>query len=90
MSAGAEDVAMTVDLHIDDRLIEKAIEAGRHKTAEEAVATALEEYIRSHEALERPAVDAESRERMKILEWVGQVDYFDDYDHKELRRRKIR
>ena len=81
---------MPVDLHIDDRLIEKAIEAGQHKTAEEAVTIALEEYIRSHEALERLAEDAEPRERMKILEWVGKVDYFDDYDHKELRRRKIR
>lgn len=82
---------MSVDLHIDDGLIEKAIEAGRHKTAEEAVATALEEYIRSHETPERPAAEGEeARERMKILEWVGKVDYFDDYDHKELRRRKIR
>jgi len=81
---------MSVDLHIDDTLIEKAIEAGQHKTAEEAVTTALEEYIRSHEAPGFPAKDAEARERMKILEWVGKVDYFDDYDHKELRRRKIR
>lgn len=79
---------MAVDFHIDDRLIERAIEAGQHKTAEEAVTTALEEYIRSHEAPERAEVEA--RERMKILEWVGKVDYFDDYDHKELRRRKVR
>lgn len=81
---------MSVDLHIDDRLLEKAIEAGRHKTAEEAVVTALEEYIRSHETPEHPAADGEARERMKILDWAGKVDYFDDYDHKELRRRKIR
>lgn len=81
---------MSVDLHIDDKLIEKAIEAGRHQTAEEAVATALEEYIRSHDAPERLSADVESRERMNILEWVGKVDYFDDYDPKELRRRKIR
>ncbi len=81
---------MSVDLHINDRLIEKAIEAGQHKTAEEAVTTALEEYIRSHEAPASPTEDADTRERMKILEWVGKVDYFDDYDHKELRRRKIR
>ena len=79
---------MAVDFHIDDRLIERAIEAGQHKTAEEAVTTALEEYIRSHETPER--AEAEARERMKILEWVGRVDYFDDYDHKELRRRKVR
>jgi Arc/MetJ family transcription regulator len=81
---------MVVDFHIDDGLIAKAIEAGRHRTAEEAVTTALEEYIRSHEAAEGLAADAETRERMKILEWVGKVDYFDDYDHKGLRRQKIR
>lgn len=81
---------MSVDLHIDDTLLEKAIAAGRHKTAEEAVTTALEEYVRSHDAPEGPAGDPEARERLKILEWVGKVDYFEDYDHKELRRRKIR
>lgn len=80
---------MSVDLHIDDTLLEKAIEAGRHKTAEEAVTSALEEYVRSHEAPDNQT-DAEARERTKILKWVGQVDYFDDYDHKELRRRKVR
>jgi Arc/MetJ family transcription regulator len=85
-----EDLDMTLALHIDDSLIEKAIEAGQHKTAEEAVTTALEEYIRSHETPERLGADAEARERMKILDWVGRVDYFDDYDPKELRRRKIR
>jgi Arc/MetJ family transcription regulator len=81
---------MAVDFHIDDRLIERAIEAGQHKTAEEAVTMALEEYIRSHETPEGLGAEAEARERMKIFEWVGNVDYFDDYDHKELRRRKVR
>jgi len=81
---------MSVDFHIDHRLIEKAIDAGRHKTAEEAVTTALEEYVRLHEAPERHVTDVADGERMKILEWVGKVDYFDDYDHKELRRRKVR
>lgn len=81
---------MAADLHIDNRLLEKAIEAGRHKTAEEAVTTALEEYVRRREAQGRRVADAEAGERLKILEWVGKVDYFDDYDHKELRRRKLR
>jgi Arc/MetJ family transcription regulator len=80
---------MSVDLHIDDTLLEKAIEAGGHKTAEEAVTTALEEYVRSHENSEQ-AGNPEAHERLKILEWVGKVDYFDDYDHKELRRRNPR
>lgn len=81
---------MPVDLHIDDSLIAKAVEAGQHGTAEEAVTSALSEYIRSHEAPEPKTGEARPHERLKILEWVGKVDYFDDYDHKELRRRKIR
>lgn len=78
---------MAVDLHIDNRLIEKAIAAGRHKSADEAVNTALEEYVRVREGQGGPAADAEAGERLKILDWVGKVDYFDDYDHKELRRK---
>src|SRR5688500_20316255 len=33
---------------------------------------------RPHETPERLGAEAEARERMKILEWVGSVDYFDD------------
>jgi Arc/MetJ family transcription regulator len=45
---------MPLSLHIDDRLIEKAIEAGQHKTAEDTVTAALEEYIQSHETPRAP------------------------------------
>lgn len=78
---------MSQDLTLDDRLIEKAIEAGHHETAEAAVTAALEEYIHSHEV--QGACETQPQGRLKILEWVGRVEYFDDYDPKELRRRKI-
>jgi Arc/MetJ family transcription regulator len=78
---------MTVDLHLDDALISKAIEVGHHETAEEAVSAALQEYVRQHGSIPE---DAQARRRAKILEWVGQVDYYDDYDPIALRRRKIR
>jgi hypothetical protein len=78
---------MSQDLTLDDRLIEQAIEAGHHETAEEAVTAALEEYIHSHEV--QGACETRPQGRLKILEWVGRVQYFDDYDPKELRRRKI-
>lgn len=78
---------MSQDLTLDDRLIEKAVEAGHHETAEEAVTAALEEYIHSHEV--QGAGENRAEGRLKILEWMGRVEYFDDYDPKELRRQKI-
>ncbi len=66
---------MATNLALDDRLIEEAKEAGKHKTKKEAVTAALTEYIKS-------------RKRRNILNWVGKVEYYDDYDYKKLRRRK--
>jgi hypothetical protein len=78
---------MTINFTLDDALISKAIQAGHHETAEEAIFVALKEYVNR---LESPSQDASGRSHPKILDWVGKVDYYEDYDHKELRRRKIR
>jgi hypothetical protein len=32
----------------------------------------------------------QARRRREILDWVGKVDYYDDYDPKRLRLRKPR
>ena len=64
---------MATNLALDDRLIQEAVEIGKHRTKKAAVTAALEEYVKS-------------RRRLKILDWVGRVDYFDDYDPKQLRR----
>jgi Arc/MetJ family transcription regulator len=66
---------MATNLALDDKLIEAAVRAGGHKTKRAAVTAALAEYVRS-------------RRRNQILKWRGQVDYFDDYDYKALRRRQ--
>jgi Arc/MetJ family transcription regulator len=66
---------MATNLALDDKLIEAAVRAGGHKTKRAAVTAALTEYVRS-------------RRRRHILKWRGQVDYFDDYDYKALRRRR--
>ncbi len=63
---------MKPDLVLDDALAEAAVEVGHHRSKEEAVAAALQEFV-------------ESRRRFSILEWVGRVDYFEDYDPKKLR-----
>ncbi len=66
---------MATNLGIEDALIEKARQAGGHKTKKEAVTAALVEYIRK-------------REQLRVLELVGTIDYDPDYDYKSARRRK--
>lgn len=68
---------MATNLALDDDLILEAVKVGRHRTKKDAVTAALKEYI-------------QSRKRLKILDWVGKVEYFDDYDHKKHRDRKVR
>jgi Arc/MetJ family transcription regulator len=65
---------MATNLALDDELIDEAVLAGRHRTKKEAVTAALQEYVKA-------------RRRLAILDLVGQVDYYDDYDAKALRRK---
>jgi UDP-N-acetylmuramate-alanine ligase len=64
---------MATNLALDNTLIEQAVEAGQHRSKKAAVTAALEEYVKT-------------RRRLGILDWMGRVDYYDDYDHKNLRR----
>ena len=68
---------MATNLALDDTLIEEAVAVGQHRSKKEAVTAALQEYVKA-------------RRRLGILEWVGRVDYYDDYDHKKLRRKEER
>lgn len=64
---------MATNLALNDRLIREAVKVGGHKTKREAVTAALEEYVRS-------------RKRRGILDLVGKIEYYDDYDYKAARR----
>ena len=64
---------MTNPVLIDDALLWEAQGAGNHQTAQEAVVTALHEYI-------------QRRRRLRVLESAGSIDYAEDYDYKGLRR----
>lgn len=64
---------MPTNLALDDGLIEQARQIGGHKTKKATVNAALEEYVKS-------------RRRLGILNWEGKVEYYEDYDHKKLRR----
>ena len=66
---------MATNLALDDRLIEEARRAGRHKTKREAVSAALEEYVNR-------------RKQLRILDAFGTVDFDPKYDYKTERRRK--
>ena len=65
---------MPTNLAIDDKLIENARRIGKHKTKKAAVTEALIEYI-------------QRREQLKILGLFGKVEYDEDYDYKEQRKK---
>lgn len=67
-----DDVA--TNLALDDALIERAKDMGGHRTKRAAVTAALEEYVGR-------------RERLKLLDLFGTIDYDDDYDYKAERSR---
>ncbi len=67
--------AQRVNVTVDDKLVEDARKLGKHDTDEEAVAAALEEYIRRCGQL-------------KILELEGTIDYDPDYDYKAERGKR--
>ena len=68
---------MPTNLALDDSLVAEAVKVGNHRTKKEAVTAALREYV-------------QARKRREILDWVGRVDYYDEYEPKRLRDRKPR
>ncbi len=66
---------MPTNLALDDKLIEEARRAGKHKTKKEAVSAALEEYVRR-------------RKQLRILDAFGKFDFDPSYDYKAERRKR--
>ncbi|CAN5692107.1 hypothetical protein BH23GEM1_BH23GEM1_05640 [soil metagenome] len=66
---------MPTNLAIDDRLLNEALRVGGHRTKRATVTEALEEYV-------------QRRKQLGILELIGKIDYYPDYDYKRERRRK--
>jgi Arc/MetJ family transcription regulator len=65
---------MATNLQIDDKLINKAVELGRHPTKKEAVTQALTDYIHHIE-------------QEKITALFGSIDYDPAYNYKKQRTR---
>lgn len=66
---------MTATLKLNDRLIGEAVRLGHFKSKQEAVNTAVAEFV-------------ERRHRLHILELAGQVEFHADWDYKKLRGKR--
>lgn len=60
---------MTINLAIEDDLIEQAKKIGNHKSKKAAVTEALQEYI-------------QRRRQIKLIDLFGTIDIDPDYDYK--------
>jgi Arc/MetJ family transcription regulator len=66
---------MATNLSLDDALVEEAKQLGGHRTKREAVNEALAEYVAR-------------RQRRRILDLFGKLDWDPDYDYKKERQRR--
>jgi Arc/MetJ family transcription regulator len=66
---------MPTNLAIDDKLLNRALKIGGHKTKKETVNEALLEYI-------------QRRQQKEIIQFFGKVEFERDYDYKAGRSRK--
>jgi Arc/MetJ family transcription regulator len=64
---------MPTNLAIDDRLLQKALAIGGHRTKRQTVNEALREFI-------------QRRQRLELAKLVGKVDYDPRYDYRRERR----
>ena len=66
---------MATNLHIDDRLIRKAVRLGKHRTKKAAVTQALVEYV-------------QHLEQVKVGKLFGSIEYDPAYAYKKQRARR--
>jgi Arc/MetJ family transcription regulator len=66
---------MATNLKLDDELVGQTVKLGRFKSKREAVNAALAEFV-------------QRRQRMRILDLAGKIDFDPGWDYKKLRRGK--
>ena len=64
---------MPTNLKLDDKLIDQAVKLGKFKTRRQAVHSALAEFV-------------SRRNRLRILELAGKVEFDANWDYKRMRR----
>ena len=67
---------MQTILKVDEQLVAEAVKAGGHKSPQAAVNAAMTEYI-------------ERRNRLRILELAGKIDFDPAWDYKKIRRSRL-
>jgi hypothetical protein len=70
-----EVIDLATNLQLDDKLIQKAVRLGKHRTKKAAVTQALVEYI-------------QHLEQIKVGKLFGSVEYDPTYDYKKQRARR--
>jgi hypothetical protein len=66
---------MAVNLHLDERIIRKAVKLGGHKTKRAAITQALVEYV-------------QNLEQLRVTELFGTVDFDPAYNYKIQREKR--
>ena len=66
---------MATNLKLDDELVDQTVKLGQFKSKRQAVNTALAEFILR-------------RQRLRILDLGGKIDFDPTWDYKEMRRRR--
>ena len=65
---------MATNIEIDPSLMQEALQLSEHRTKRGVVQEALEEYV-------------QRRKQARIVELFGCIEYDEDYDYKEQRKR---
>lgn len=66
---------MSINISIDDTLVNDALEISKISSKNELLEMALREFI-------------ENQKRRKLLELKGKIEFFEDYDYKSMRESK--
>jgi Arc/MetJ family transcription regulator len=64
---------MPTNLKLDDRLIEATVKLGNFKSKQQAVNAAMAEFV-------------QRRQRLRILDLGGKIDFDPKWDYKKMRR----
>ena len=66
---------MATSVKLDERMVEEAVRLGNFKTKQEAVNVAVSEFVAR-------------RNRLRILELGGKIEFRPDWDYKKLRGKR--
>ena len=66
---------MPTNPKLDDKMVEEAVKLGNFKSKQEAVNAALAEFV-------------QRRNRLRILELAGKIDFDPEWDYKKMRGKR--